>query len=195
MNESIVVNFIGPFSWLGTEDSSSIFDSPESHKKGIYLWAVNIEAGYLIYYVGITARSFSERMKEHLKEHFAGFYHLNKSAEFKKGIRKPIWPGMYDVEKKISLIELASHHAILSGEIYELAKIYRFFIAPIDNDKRLIERTESALANHLYQQEGIVGTFQEKGIRYRPRLQTEKPLFASFKAPANILGLPERLEI
>lgn len=134
-------------------------------------------------------------MREHFKEHFAGFYHLNKSEEFKKGEKVIIWPGMYDIERKISLIDLARNHKKLAEEIYNLAEIYRFFIAPVSYDKRIIERAECALASHLYQQEGIIGTSQEKGIKYHPRQTSEQPQIASFKASIKILGSPERLEI
>jgi len=63
----------------------------------------------------------------------------------------------------------------------------------LDSEKRLRERIEAGLAYHLYQQEGIVGTFQDKGIRYRKRLSSEEPIQVFFEADVKLLGVPEFL--
>src|SRR6266498_939179 len=91
MANEYLVNFTGPFSWLGHEGTKSIFDASEGGNFGIYLWTVQLEEGELVYYVGKTNRSFSQRMKEHFEKHLAGFYHVYSPAEFRKGERKPMW--------------------------------------------------------------------------------------------------------
>ena len=192
--KDFTIEFTGPFSWLGEVDAPSLFEDAIGKKSGIYLWTIETEEGYLVYYVGQTGRTFSQRMKEHFKEHLAGFYHLNDPDEFRMGRRVSIWPGLYDVEAKISLPTLGKKHSELSNNIYRLAKQYRFFFAPIKAETRVIERIESAIASYLYQQNGIVGSFQEKGIRYRPRWDNESLLKISIETYKKIAGFPTDLE-
>ena len=197
MGSEYAVNFIGPFSWLGHEGTRSIFDAPDGNKFGIYLWTVQLEedGGELVNYVGKTNRSFSQRMKEHFKEHLAGFYHVYSPNEFRKGERKTIWGGMYLRHKTPSLLELAKVYPAISAQIIELANIYRFFIAPVDVSQRVLERIECALAKHLYDQSGKIGAFQEQGLNYRSRLESEEAGIATFQSSLKILGLPQSLKI
>ena len=105
-----------------------------------------------------------------------------------------LWPGMYDPQNKITLSDIAKQHSTLSKSMFELAEIYKFFLAPMQYEKRIIERIEAALAKHLYQQDGQVGDFQEKGIRYFFRRQNEEPSKATITNSKGILGLPLELE-
>jgi hypothetical protein len=195
MGNEYHVDFIGPFSWLGHEETKSIFDAPEGKMPGLYLWTIKIEDGELVYYVGKTNRYFSQRMREHFKEHFAGFYHVNLPSEFKRGERIPLWDGMYLRYKSPRPDDLAKIYPTISSHIIDLAETYRFFIAPLEAERRILERIECALARHLYDQPGKIGGFQERGLNYRSRLASEQPEMASFSSSSKILGLPELLEI
>jgi hypothetical protein len=199
MENEYHVDFIGPFSWLGHEGTKSIFDAPEGKKSGIYLWTVRLEEenGELVYYVGKTNRSFSQRMREHFKEHLAGFYHVYSPEEFRKGKRNPeaMWGGMYLRHRSPAIVELAKIYPTISSQIIELANTYRFFIAPIYANQRILERIEYAFAKHLYDQPGKIGEFQERGLNYRSRLPSEQIGMAFFSSSSRVLGLPEQLEI
>lgn len=195
MKNDYIVDFMGPFSWLGHEETKSIFEALEGKLSGIYLWTVKIEEGELVYYVGKTNRTFSQRLLEHFKEHLAGFYHINSPTEFTKGEKISLWNGMYLRYKRPSPAELAEKYPAISDQIIELAKIYRFYIAPLELDRRILERIESAFAKHLYEQSGKIGEFQERGLNYRSRIASEESGTAWFKSTAKILGLPESLEI
>ena len=127
MTNEYHVNFVGPFSWLGHNETESIFNSTEGKLSGIYLWTVKIEEGELVYYVGKTNRNFSQRMQEHLKEHLAGFYHVYSPSEFKRGEKIPIWDGMYLRHKTPAPSELIEKYPTISEQIIELVKTYRFF--------------------------------------------------------------------
>jgi hypothetical protein len=193
MGSDYAIEFVGPFSWLGEVNAPSLFGDAVGKRSGIYLWAIEIENGFLVYYVGQTGRTFSQRMKEHLKEHLAGFYHLNDPDEFRKGEKVSVWPGLYDVDTRVSLPVLGEKHPNLSEIIYRLSHQYRFFFASIDAQPRVVERIESAIADYLYKQDGTVGSFQEKGIRYRPRWNSESPVNVSIAVNKNLIGFPSNL--
>ncbi len=195
MGNEYHVEFTGPFSWLGHEGTNSIFDTPEGKKFGIYLWTVQFEQSELVHYVGKTNRSFSQRMKEHFEKHLAGFYHVYSLEEFRRGERKPVWRGMYLRRKTPPIIELAKIYPTISSQIIDMANTYRFFIAPLDAERRILERIECALARHLSAQPGKVGTFQEPGLNYRSRFASEQPAIATFSSTTKILGLPKSLEV
>jgi hypothetical protein len=195
MKNEFHVSFRGPFSWLGHGDTRSIFNAVEGNSFGIYLWTIKVGEGELVYYVGKTNRSFSQRMREHLKEHLAGFYHVNSPTELMKGERVSFWDGMYLRYNTPQVAELVKFYPTISSHIIELAKTYRFFIAPLEEERRVLERIESALAKHLYEQPGKIGGFQERGLNYRSRIASEQPGIALFNSSIKILGLPESLEM
>ena len=66
---------------------------------------------------------------------------------------------------------------------------------PIDGDKRLIERAEAAIAKMLYQQKGVVGSFQDPDVIYRPRRSAEQPLEVKVNFPKGLMGLSQDLII
>jgi hypothetical protein len=89
-----------------------------------------------------------------------------------------VWAGRYDANQRTTIPDFLDHFDELAPVIKKLASIYRFWVAPIDGDKRRRERFEAAMSIHLYNQPGIVGAFQDQGIRYRPRWESEAPLIA-----------------
>jgi hypothetical protein len=189
----IKIIFSGPYSWHGSSDAPSLFESPLGGRSGIYLWTVPHSEGSLIYYVGETGRSFGVRFFEHFKEHFSGCYHIYEPTSLSKGDKVTLWAGKYDKSFKFSFSSLIERFTELAPAITEHAKLYRFFLAPMDCEKRFRERVEAAIAKHLYDQPGVIGKFQEGGIRYRPRMPKEEGIWVSIETEAKIMGLPSRL--
>ena len=148
--KTIIVEFVGPFSWLDGQAIPSILKADAGKKRGVYLWTVPLGDGELVYYVGETGRAFAQRMVEHFKEHSSGGYHLYEPHEFRHGRKVLLWPGRYGPDKEPSLSTFIERFQDLSPAIADLAKLYRFYLAPLECDKRLRERIESALANHLH---------------------------------------------
>lgn len=193
METQVQLHFSGPFSWTGSQGIPCIFTAEPARRPGVYLWTVNTGKGELVYYVGETGRSFATRMTEHFKEHMAGRYHLYKPEEFARGLKVLLWPGAYDPTTKTTVAEFLDNYDALKDALLRLAQMYRFYIAPIEGDKRLRERIEAALAYHLYSQEGRVGEFQDRGIRYRPRREHEAPCCIVLEADAQLCGIPTTL--
>jgi hypothetical protein len=183
---------MGPYSWPGTRDAPSVFDMEVGRRAGIYLWTVPLEQGHLIYYVGETGRSFSARLHEHYTEHVASMYHVYSPAEFARGEKVALWPGRFDATQRKSVKECIQNHARLCDQIREMTFILRFFLAPLCCDKRTQQRIEAAIAQALYAAPGIVGSFQDRGIRYCSRTKDEQPIPCVTSSPLPLLGLPGR---
>ena len=180
-----ILDFSWPYSWCGRTAVPCVFEAEISRKMGIYLWTVHMDGSELIYYVGETGRDFGTRMLEHFREHCSGGYHIYTPPEFRRGVKIPLWTTIGE------FLERASE---LWPAIVELAGVYRFFCAPLESDRRTRERIEAAIARHLQAQEGLVGGFQDNGIRYRGRIATELPIPVEIRCCGRFHGLQAALQ-
>lgn len=189
----LLIDFTGPFSWPGTQLAPAISDVEVAKRCGVYLWTVYLSQGELVYYVGETGRSFRERMLEHFREHMSGGYHVYEPDAFRQGRKDLLWPGRFGPTGERSLRRFLGCYPDLAPAMAALAAIYRFYVAPLICEQRLRERIEAALANCLYEQPGMIGDFQDRGIHYRPRWASEEPIPVQIQCNDGLLGLPESL--
>ena len=171
-------------------DAPAVYGADEVRQCGIYLWAVPLAEGYLTYYVGETGSSFSARLRQHYKEHVAARYHVH----FRKSLRvvKNSASGRYDPTNIKTDEECRDVCQRLTQPIQGMAGMLRFFLAPMSCDKRIRRRIEAAIAQILYAAPGTIGAFQEKSIRYEPRVKAEQPIPCVVRSALPLLGLPER---
>ena len=71
----------------------------------------------------------------------------------------------------------------------------RVHIAPLTRHTRLRTRIEAALARHVSRQSGLVGSFQDAGIRNAPRRASEEPVEVLCRSSAVLLSLPAHLVV
>lgn len=192
MSDEIVVSFAGPFSWPGTADARCIYEADQVRKPGIYLWTVPRPDGHLIYYVGETGRSFGIRLRQHYEELAGARYHVYSATEFARGEKILLWPGRYDVTERKSDEDCQANCTRLAGQIWEMMRVVRFFLAPLCCETRIRRRIEAAIAQPLYAASGIIGTFPDQGIRYWPRTKDEEPISCKTISPIPLLGVPEQ---
>lgn len=183
--------FLGPFAWLATADVPSIFDAIEPDIAGIYLWAVDRGDGHLVSYVGETGRCVRKRMAEHYAEHAAGRYLIHEPSDYARGIKAALWPGHYGKDA-CDLGNCVRASIELAPKIVELSRMLRFFVARTTCDQRMRRRAEAAIADELYRAPGTIGAFQDSGVLYQRRRQSEPPVTVSIKVVHNqvVLGLP-----
>ena len=190
------LEFHGPLAWVSADDAAFIFDSEISKNPGIYLWTVGTPKGHLIWYVGQTQSPFHQRMKEHFKEQMSGMYEVYEPRAFAQGEMKKIWPGMYGKGEERRAPRFLNEMPSMCEAMVELAKIIRFFVAPMEGDRRLHRRVEGGIGRYLQEQPGAVGNFMDPALRYEsPRFEGEDPLEVRIKCPPEVLGMPDRLEL
>jgi hypothetical protein len=194
-SDVIEINFEGPFYWVSEPGKTSTLESKSCRQSGVYFWSINYQKKELVYYIGQTGRWFSSRLAEHFYQHASGGYHLYEPSAFLRGEKVQVWPGRFDAKERTTIPEFLDHFEELAPVIKQLAGIYRFWVAPMDGDKRLRERFEAALSIHLFNQPGIVGAFQDQGIRYNPRWESEAPLEIIIGNHTQFHGLPNFLSI
>lgn len=196
MDTPIELSFTRPYAWFCQRGVPGIEDAPEASGSGIYLWTVEASVGELVYYVGETGRSFVARIQEHLVQQLCGMYHIYDPESFKQGVKQALWAGSYGRTREPSGV--AGFVDLLPAMAPSLAgfvRLMRFRLAALDVDRRLRERIEAAIALHLKSQRDPIGSFQDDGVRYRPRKHDEVPVGVSFRLDGSVLGLPASLEV
>ncbi len=195
MSAGLEINFAGPYAWFQDADVPALDQAPMARSHGIYLWTVPTEAGEWVYYVGETGRGFAARMTEHLRQQLSGMYHIYDPKALAHGDKRALWNGLYgDTRETEGLHGFVNRLPELSVPLAGFIKLMRFHVAELSQEKRLRERIEAAISRHLKNQPGIIGTFQDDGIRYRPRRTGEEPVIVKCRSAGRILGLPDRLE-
>jgi hypothetical protein len=178
------LEFSGPFSWLASDLAPSIFEAVAAQAAGIYLWTVDTPDGHLIYYVGETGVEFRQRLHQHLSRQLAGMYHIYEPGMFAVGQKHALWRGMYGRDRESSLAALVDRLPTLAPALADFVRLMRFHLAPLTCQTRLRRRIEAALARHLSRQPGLVGSFQDAGIRYAPRARRGR----ACRCPLPVLG-------
>lgn len=77
----------GPYSWING-DNDNVYVQSAASDSGIYMWAVEYGGRYLIYYVGETGKTFSERLRQHEALYWNGTYRTLMRATFRGGPRR-----------------------------------------------------------------------------------------------------------
>jgi hypothetical protein len=186
-NQALSLQWYGPYDFIQKEN---LFTNSLSQRNGVYLWTIPFENKYLVYYVGQTGASFASRSFQHLQNYLNGLYRVYDPDKFAKGEKVLIWGGMWKSDRKEPkfMSEFLINYSLIAPKILVFIKLFRVFLAPVDGDYRVRERIESAIARCLYQQPGVIGSFQDKDVRYKPRKTTEQP-FKVAMTFSNIMGL------
>ena len=194
VDDSLRVQFFGPYVFDGNEDEN-VFTNSLSKKKGVYLLTIPFDDKFLVYYVGETGVSFANRLLQHVQNYLSGFYRIFDPEEFATGKKVLIWGGMWKSNRKDPkfICEFLQRYSELVPKAIKFIEQFRVFLAPIDADKRIIERIESEIARSINEQNGIAGSFQDKDIRYRPRKLNEQQIKVTTVFPNSIIGLSEEL--
>ena len=194
VTDPLSVKWVGPYSFVGSEDEN-VFTCSMGKKKGVYLFTIPFEGKYLVYYVGETGVSFANRLLQHVQSYLNGFYRVFDPEEFVGGRKVLVWGGMWKTDRREPklICDFIDRQAELAPKILLFLKQFRIFLAPIGEDKRIIERVEAEIARSLNQQEGLIGAFQDKDIRFRPTRPNEQQFRVVMTFPKSIMGLREEL--
>jgi hypothetical protein len=130
-------------------------------------------------------------------EQTSGWYHINDPNSFREGRRRAIWPGLYEVraDRLSRWEEYLQRLPELATPLNECVRLMRFHLAPMESDQRPRRRIEAAIAEHLYAQDGVIGDFQERAVRYWPTQDGDPPLSVTVSASVEIRGLPSGLNL
>ncbi len=192
VTRDIKIKWRGPFGWPKFEG-----DLPSIPKvRGVYLWTVEYQNGYLIYVAGFTRRPMPERFREHTRNYMSGMYFVLDIGAMQRGVRKEVWPGFWTGKR--SRKQQAEYHK-RQTEIQDAARKqlegFRVFVAKIGTEPRILERLEAAIMGNLSKQPAPFCDIPDPGMHLAPRWESETPITIHNKYPVTLHGLPSRLII
>lgn len=130
--EDMKMKMIGPFSLVGEKN---LFNTPEANSPGIYISTFKINDKYLIEYVGITTKSFSERFLGHIKEYSSGGYKLYDFQKMKDNKEFVVLKGRFGKDKD-NITKFLNNYDYYSQIIKELIHELKIFLIPLDREER-----------------------------------------------------------
>jgi hypothetical protein len=181
----------GPFSWPNFEDRNGLPSIPQS--PGVYLQTFEYHDGYLIYAAGITRRAVPVRFREHTRNYMNGEYNVLDPYEAERGVRKEIWYGWGYAKAHRDQFE-ENKFEIQQAVKEQLAR-FRIFVAETGTERRLLERIEASIMNHLNQQSSPYCDIPDQGMMLAPRWKDEEPIMMISRSRVRIYGIPEVIEI
>jgi len=181
----------GPYSWSGFEEANKLPAIP--NKPGVYLQTFEYNGGYLIYAAGITRRTVPARLSEHTRKYMSGEYNVLDIAAAEQGVRKEIWHG-WDYARR-HREEFEERKSIILDAVRRQLLGFRVFVSDTGTERRLLERIEAAIMNHLNKQPTPFCDIPDKGMMLAPRWTDEKPLVMKNLSKVKLHRLPVYLEI
>jgi hypothetical protein len=194
VTDPLLLQWHGSYSFVESTDEN-VFTCSIGKKKGAYLFTIPFDGKYLIYYVGETFASFATRLLQHVQSYLNGFYRVFDPDEFVKGRKVLLWGGMWKTGRRDPRLisDFIKEQAELSSKILQFIEQFKIFLAPIEEDNRVIERIEAEIAKSLNQQDGLIGDFQDNDVRYRLTRTDEQQFRVEMTFPKSIMGLKEEL--
>jgi hypothetical protein len=122
-----------------------------------------------------------------------GDYNVLDPSEAERGIRKEIWHGWSYAKAHRDLFE--ERKPEIQKAVKEQLARFRIFVAEVGTQRRLLERIEASIMNHLSQQPSPYCDIPDKGMMLAPRWNDEEPVLMSSRSSVKVYGIPELLEI
>jgi len=194
MQDTVVLDFHGPFSWTAEEPEDSVLYTAVAEQHGIYMWGFPAEQKHLIVYVGITSRSFRRRMQEHLENQMAGQYNVYYPDKLRHGnADRYAWRGIFGSAARKDISKFLCPDILLAN--LEHVRQVRFFLAPLEHTAhREMERIEAAISASLEKQGGLAAAVKEK-FNVSPSLPGEEEFLVTIPRSDDFLGLPREIRV
>lgn len=181
----------GSFGYVETEDLTSVKNSDYADKTGVYIWAIPVEDGYMVTYVGITGRNFAKRTQEHLQCYLSGDYGTYKLQALKQGRTERIFPGIC---RDADIEEFIENHQEIFTKLKEYLYNTEIFLIPLNRGKQFRENLESAIADEI-RNSSNTGDLPLSGSPKQDYEPDEESETIEIDTDVNFIGLPTNLEV
>jgi hypothetical protein len=183
------IHWHGPFSWPGYEAETLLPTLPNS--PGVYMETYALDDAFLVRGCGVTTRSVLRRFKEHAYHYRAGTYNVLDMKDVLQAQRRLLHQGSWWREKNVDGPRLEGQS--LQEAVDLQFRMLRLFVAEVREEKRILERVESAVMNRLYRSGPPFCDFLDKGTFRVVRQPDEPPIWVTMNFDRRLLALPERL--
>jgi hypothetical protein len=183
----IQLKWEGPYALVGSESKKSIFEINSVDSCGIYLWTTKYSTKYLVNYVGMTSKSFKQRLIEHIEYYYTGKYTVYDTKHFTNAelVARYIPKG--------NILDFASKYREVSTLIDDYLKTLNIFIAPLKMEKIYLKKIESAIILQLKSYNDITKRFLDNKKVSHYITTEEQELIIKIQNPEIIFGLNSTL--
>jgi hypothetical protein len=183
----------GPFGLCG-EHKRIIFYEDIGKEAGIYFWTVPyVQGGSIINYVGETGESFKKRLKDHMIHTAGGNYRICDPDFEIQGVERILWNGLWRKGTRDKMPEFVSRLIELTPVIKKSLEQSEIYVAPLTSERRIRQRIEGAIADHVKAQAPPASSLLPKDIRYYKRRSDEEPVTVLLSGGDVLLGMPKYL--
>jgi len=183
----------GPYGLCGKHERI-IFYEDIGKKAGIYFWTVPyVQGGLIINYIGETGESFKRRFKDHLIHKAGGNYRICDPDFAVQGVERILWNGLWRKGTRDKMPEFVSRIIELSPAIKKSLEHSEIYVAPFEGEKRIRQRIEGAIADHIKAQPPPASSLLPKDVRYYRRGSDEEPVTVLISGGDALLGMPKDL--
>jgi hypothetical protein len=191
----VSLNAEGPFGFWKHSGLESVLSVELACNGGVYLWTVEQGRGVLIYYIG-RAKSFGQRLSQHLDYYLSGKYEVDRATQFVIGKVEKLYEIKND-NKFGDRTEFMERRNELRSEIDNMLAAFRIFLIPIE-DTRLRCRLESQLITLMrprLEDKVNKDNFFANLRCETGRLSGEESVHVLIGSSMNIIGLPREIEV
>ncbi|MCR4434168.1 MAG: hypothetical protein NUV70_09010 [Caldiserica bacterium] len=143
---TIELHFRGPFSFLNK--SNSLFECEYARSKGIYLWTIKSNFGYLIHYIGETG-NFAKRHREHLINLLGLNYGIFDVPQAREGRQVVIWRGLWRLKSSFPIEDLLRVYQEKASQVIEYINSLDVFFAELNVDLNIRRHIEGSIGWNL----------------------------------------------
>lgn len=193
MQNSLILNWSGPYGWPSRRQPVRV---PDFERGGVYLFAVEHVAAYLVYCAGHT-QPFLKRFQQHDRLYRNGTYTIFDHDDFAAGVRRKVWPGFWTRRTRPAELE---HDFTARAEEIRLATErwlagYRVFVAQADVERRVRARLEAGLMAAFMKAPPPACDMPDRGMSLSSRWPSEAPIHVRNVSSHPILGLPDEMVV
>jgi len=183
----------GPYGLCGKHERI-IFYEPIGEETGIYFWTVPyVQGGSIISYIGETGESFKKRFKDHMIHTAGGNYRIYDPDFEIQGIDRILWNGLWRKGTRDKMSAFVSRLIELAPAIKKTLEHSEIYVAPLASERRIRQRIEGALADHIKAQPPPASSLLPTDVRYTKRWKDEEPLEVRISGADSLLGMPKDL--
>lgn len=194
VTKDFILRFEGPFGLTKTTEPL-LFEHPVAKEPGLYLWVVPfLSGGYLITYVGETSTSFGQRVKDHCIQTVGGNYRICDPNLLVQGETRILWHGLWRKGTRDNMPEYLDQLEALAPIVRRLLSTEAVLVAPFISSRRLRQRLEGAIANHIKFQPAPASSVLPSDVRYFHRRTDEAPVTVAIECSCSVHGLPRVVE-
>lgn len=188
-----IIEFKGPFLLIENQGKFHC-KSPELKHAGLYLFTFEHDSGFLIWFDGFSTKNVANRLNDHIKKILCGSYSTLDILSANSGRRVEIWKGFYFKKDELKKKAFLDQKQALLPDIHAMLRGLRIFYSPLNEERRILARIEAAIMNILYEKEGAISEFPDKGMHLEPRWPEEKAFRIRIEQSPKLHGLSIEFE-